>query len=245
MWPREHGVYAQLGFPLVGAVGLTGPTVKGLSLALAFVLVFLAHEPFLVLSGRRGARARAEAGGRAKRWCVLYLLLAAAAAAWGFAKADAASRWALVALVPGAAGLAMLVSRGLEKTLLGESTVSVLTAAVSVPVGWSSGGEKSVVLYMAAVWATVGVLGTLGVQSILQDRRGGVGSLRPVTASLALFAWSMSLGVAWVRPLAPGSAVIFVLTMAGVHPRHLRRVGLTMVAAYAMTLVMLWLRNTS
>ncbi|MEO1234452.1 MAG: hypothetical protein AAFZ18_36725, partial [Myxococcota bacterium] len=45
--------------------------------------------------------------------------------------------------------------------------------------------------------------------------------------------------------IAPGSAVIFVLTMAGVHPRHLRRVGLTMVAAYAMTLVMLWLRNTS
>ncbi len=53
--PREHGAYAQLGFPLVTALALGDLGVAPLLLVVGIIAVFLVHEPVMVLSGGRGA----------------------------------------------------------------------------------------------------------------------------------------------------------------------------------------------
>src|SRR5687767_8382553 len=87
MWPKEHGAYGQLGFPLVTT--------------LAVVALFIAHEPLVVLLGRRGARIRREQGRRAAAWLAGASATGAAAGAAGFQTASEAVRLALVIpLVP-------------------------------------------------------------------------------------------------------------------------------------------------
>jgi hypothetical protein len=68
MLPKEHGAYGQMAMPLVTSLVVAGASAPGLLLATAVVIAFLMHEPLVVLLGRRGGRAKREAGGRAGRW---------------------------------------------------------------------------------------------------------------------------------------------------------------------------------
>jgi hypothetical protein len=54
LWPREHGAYFQLALPLIAAHLLRAPTVAMAALTAAACLVFVAHEPLLVVLGHRG-----------------------------------------------------------------------------------------------------------------------------------------------------------------------------------------------
>ncbi|HRE13175.1 MAG TPA: YwiC-like family protein, partial [Usitatibacteraceae bacterium] len=65
--PREHGAYAELGFPLVAGLVLGRPGLAGWLFVLAAILLFLANESVVVLVGARGKRAREENGPAAKR----------------------------------------------------------------------------------------------------------------------------------------------------------------------------------
>lgn len=60
LWPKEHGAYGQAAFPLLAAFGVAGPSPAGVLLAVAVAAGFLAHEPAVILLGRRGPRARRE-----------------------------------------------------------------------------------------------------------------------------------------------------------------------------------------
>src|SRR5512138_1977206 len=60
LFPREHGAYGQLTFPLVTSLAVAGVSAPALLLALSVIAGFLAHEPLLVVLGRRGARAQRQ-----------------------------------------------------------------------------------------------------------------------------------------------------------------------------------------
>jgi len=68
MWPKEHGAYGQLVFPLATAFAIAGATAPALLTAIAVTAAFLAHEPLIVLLGRRGVRARRDHFRRAAIW---------------------------------------------------------------------------------------------------------------------------------------------------------------------------------
>ena len=63
-----------------------------LGLAAASVLLFVAHEPLLVLTGGRGARARLAEAPRARRWLACLCAAAAVAGALGAWRAPPAAR---------------------------------------------------------------------------------------------------------------------------------------------------------
>ena len=58
--PQEHGAWGQLAMPILSALALGAPSAAALLLTAATVLAFLAHEPWLVVLGHRGMRAKAE-----------------------------------------------------------------------------------------------------------------------------------------------------------------------------------------
>ena len=70
--PKEHGAYAEIGFPLLTVLLLGVPSSAALLLSIAVVCVFLLHEPALVLLGHRGARIKREAGGSAVRLAAVF-----------------------------------------------------------------------------------------------------------------------------------------------------------------------------
>lgn len=65
--PREHGAYGQIGLPLITALAMGTPSVSAILLTVGAVLVFAAHEPLLLLLGRRGLRAQRYGSPRARR----------------------------------------------------------------------------------------------------------------------------------------------------------------------------------
>ena len=77
--PREHGAYGQLAFPLLCALALGRPSWAGALSCVAFAALFAAHEPALVLAGKRGARARQIGGRRARKVLAAWLALGLAA----------------------------------------------------------------------------------------------------------------------------------------------------------------------
>jgi len=50
MFPKEHGAYGQLLFPLATSLLVAGVTGAALLTAVAACAAFLSHEPLLVLS---------------------------------------------------------------------------------------------------------------------------------------------------------------------------------------------------
>ncbi len=65
--PREHGAYAELGFPLLSGLVLGSPGAASWLFVAAAILLFLANEPLVILLGVRGRRAREEMGPAARR----------------------------------------------------------------------------------------------------------------------------------------------------------------------------------
>ncbi|MEO1979672.1 MAG: YwiC-like family protein, partial [Fuerstiella sp.] len=56
--PKEHGAYAIVGVPLVVALAIGGLNTVAVLATIATIAGFVANEPLMVLSGRRGERAR-------------------------------------------------------------------------------------------------------------------------------------------------------------------------------------------
>ena len=81
MLPREHGAYGQLLLPVLTAMAMGRPTLAAVALAASAAAAFVAHEPLMVLIGRRGARARGVQHRQA-----LICLLACGAAAIGLVR---------------------------------------------------------------------------------------------------------------------------------------------------------------
>jgi hypothetical protein len=254
--PREHGAYAQLGFPLVTGLIYSGGAPGAVAFAVAAIAFFLAHEPLAIIAGTRGKRLQEQHRGAARRR-ILFLGAAAAAglvAAIGLAPARA---W-MGAVLPAGIALLLLPLLGTRqiKSVPAEILVavvfsgSVLPLALSGPAGW---GEAALA---AAVWLAAAIPAILAVHAIKANQTGrpeGRWTLAaaPVAAALAALA-GVAVGLfgdAWIvgdgstlrdaLAVLPPAIATLVVGIVLPHARHLRRVGWTMVAADALALALL------
>jgi hypothetical protein len=202
-----------------------------------------------LLIGARGVRLQLDAAEPARRQLAALAPLALLIGLAALVAAPPAAR--VLLLVP--AGLALLlvplVLARRIKTIAGETLVAGAMAAMHLPVA-AAGGVTGLVLWgPAAVWFSGFFLATLAVHGIKarQKRRSPLivttASLLPVAGLLA--ALTLALLVPALRVfgivLAVPLLAVLAVTLARVHPRALKRVGWTLVAADAATLALLTL----
>ena len=252
MFPKEHGAYGQLGFPLATALVADGLSVASGFIALAAIALFMAHEPLLVVLGQRGPRARRDDAARARLWLIGTLLVAIVAGAFVVSVTPPAARWTLILpLLPGAC-LVMLTVRGREKTTIGETLVAVTFASIALPVGAAAGRPLANGLAIAVTFAFLFAASTLAVRVVILRTRGGgqpqaASHTRNLAVGVAAAGFAVGIaataaglfsgGVAFA--MTPG--LLFAIVIAAFPPRaiYLRRVGWTLVAVSALTSILL------
>lgn len=253
MLPREHGAYGQLAFPVATALVVAGVTLPGVLIALAAVAGFLAHEPLLVILGRRGPRARRDHASRAAMWLLTTGTIALAAGGVALGLAPTSTRWSfLLPLLP-AAVLAVALVSNREKTAAGEIAAAMAFSGIAIPVCLVAGTALSTALSVAIAFAALFAGSTLGVRVVILKVRGG-GDPRQVRAarrlllsltvcvSVGLAIAAMSAVLPWTTLLAisPGLLVALALAFRPPPPTRLRTVGWTLVStstAAALVLV--------
>lgn len=247
--PREHGAYAELLLPLFTGLALGRPGLAAALFAASAVLAFLFFEPIAVLAGYRGSRVRRRFGRDAQRRMIT--LGIALVATGGTAMITATAEARLAALIPlaGAAALLPAGRRGRIKTIGSELLVAATLTAALLPVALAGGARWSYSLAAAFVWVLSFALGTVTVHAI-KARAQGIDHARrmvvgaPLLAGLAIAigtavasteGWSRTAGLAL---LPPGVAAL-TIGLARVHPRQLRTVGWSLVAANLATAALL------
>jgi hypothetical protein len=245
--PREHGAYAELGFPLLSGLILGSPGVAAWLFVAAAVLLFLANEPLVVLLGVRGKRAREEHAAGARRSLALLAgagLAAGIAALW---TAPALARW--LSLVPAVLALGLVpvvLSRNL-KTLPGEVVAGAAFSAMHLPVAAAGGVSGPALWGPPVLWFAVTVCATLAVHAIKSRVTGATPWVVPAATWAGRLALLGALA-AWVwmpgwRPVAlaaclPLAGVVAVNRLA-LSPRKLKHVGWAVVAANALAVTVL------
>lgn len=232
-----------MALPLVTSVGAAGASASATFLAVAVVAGFVAHEPLLVLLGRRGGRAKRDGQQRAIAWLGATAALAVGAALAGAWSMPSHARWSLgLPFVPAVVlGAAILANR--EKSSLAQLTVALAFSLAAVPVCLASGASTRVGMTVAAVFGVVFVGGTLAVRSIVVATRGGGnrGTARALRVAALLFAGVAGTAFAvagdrgllpWAALLAaaPGLAATLWIACVPPAPARLRVVGWTLVA---------------
>jgi hypothetical protein len=248
MWPREHGAYAQVTFPLLTAFLAAGPSPGGLLIAMAVVGGFVAHEPAAVLLGLRGPRARREAASAARRWLACAAALGAAAGVAALVAIDPGARWSVaIPLVP-ALLLAAAVVRGNEKSWLGETAAALAFSGTAVPVSLAAAAPLDTGLAVAVPFALLFVGSTLAVRTVILRVRGGgnagaASATRRATLALAacgtiVVAAGAGTGVlarSVLMATAPALLTVAVLAIRPPGPDRLRAIGWTIVAVSVVT----------
>ena len=250
--PREHGAYGQLAAPMVVALGGGAPGPSALLLSGSAWAFFLAHEPVLVLLGRRGEHARTEHGGRAAGRLLLLGLAGVALGALGLLLAAPAVRVAALAVAPLGIAFAAVVAAGAERSASGEVLAAATLAGVSVPVALASGIDDGSALGAWLVWVLGFVAVTVPVRSIGAQRRAHASASRrllPVAGVLALAVALRGTVFGWLEvvALAPLMVSGAFLAIARPEPRRLRQIGWSIVSSMLCTSAVLLLaarRNT-
>lgn len=248
-WPREHGAYAQLGFPLWTGLLMAGGDPGAVAFALAAVALFLAHEPLAVRTGMRGARLQRERGDPARRRILGLAGVALAglvAAVW-----LAPPRAWLGALLPAGFVLLLLPTLGTKrmKSVPAEIIAALAFSSSVVPLALAGDGVTFREAGLAAiVWlgAILPAIYTVhAIKAALRRRPEERWALRAAPASavavLALFV-AGALLIPDARELLavlPPALAALPLSLRPPHPRHLKRVGWAMVTADALTLLLL------
>jgi hypothetical protein len=249
LWPREHGAYAQLGFPLVTGLLYARGDPGAWAFAAGGIALFLAHEPLAVLVGMRGVRLRDALVGSARRR--LWLLAAGVAAALVLAAVLAPGRAWQGALIPGGIGLVLipLFFTHRIKTMGGEIVVAAALSASVLPVALSGPSTWAEAWTAAAVWLGATLPAIASVHAVKASHKGRPRArwLVPAAPVLAVVVAGAGVGAAALLPppamralavLPPALAVVGVWVVRP-HPRHLKRIGWAMVSAYSVALVLL------
>ena len=245
--PREHGAYAELGFPLLSGLVLGSPGAASWLFVAAAILLFVANEPLVVLLGARGKRLQQELAAPARRQLAILGGLGTAAGLAGLWLAPPAARW--LAWVPAiiAIGLVPVVLSKNLKTLPGEVVAGAAFSAMHLPVA-AAGGVGGVALWGPSVmWFVVTVTATLAVHAIKSRVTGAApwvvpaatwGARAALLAALATWVWVpvwRGVALAACLPLA-GMVVVNRLALS---PRKLKHVGWAVVAANALAVTLL------
>ena len=241
MWPREHGAYAQIAFPLITALALGSPGIASLLFVVSIIAVFMLHEPIMILTGARGGRAKREAADVARRRTAVLIAVAAVAGGIGLWLASREARISVAIPVALGALLAPLIFSRQEKTATGELLVAMTLPATMIPVAVAGGVGVREAIMAAAIWAIAFSLSTLTVRGIIARwKKNQKPGLMPVIAP-ALCAAAIA-GAVYLAgrddfptlaaiAVVPTAFVALVFGLIGVHPRNLRSMGWTLVAS--------------
>jgi hypothetical protein len=245
LWPREHGAYAALGFPLAVAHATGSATPSGWLMTLAATAAFVGHEPLLVRLGRRGARARRERGRQAAVWLTATATVAALAATAAVATTPTAARasFALPAALVTTMGVVLAADR--ERTLFGEVLAAVTFAAFAVPVALAGGTDPHRTWATFLVWCLGAIASTGAVRAIVAHQRAPRSAAARFAATGAATALAIAFGaLGWLdaratMALMPVLEATGLLALLAPHPRMLRVVGYTLLGANALTAALL------
>jgi hypothetical protein len=245
--PKEHGAYAQMAFPILTALAIGGLSAPAMLTAVAVIATFLGHEGVAVITGRRGTRARREAGGQATFWLVASATVSATSGLAAIALSAAGARWSFVVPMSGAVLVAWLFAIHQERSAAGEMAVALTFSSVALPMCVSAGTPWPVGVTVAIAFATLFVGATLAVRVVVLSTRAG-GNPRAVHATrvglgLVVLASGMVLvtlrhwSVPWTALGATAPGVMAALAMAArpPAPTELRRLGWTLLIASAVT----------
>lgn len=231
--PKEHGAYAQLGLPLATALISGRPGGRAFVLTFAAIAAFAAHEPLMVVLGRRGARAKKEHGRRALAYVVVLAICASSAA---FALSTAMILPAVLFIATAA-----LVAFDRERTTVGETTIAACLASAAIPVAVASAVPLHQAIGAWVAWSIGLYAATIAVRGVLAARKKGTPPAR--TAALVVLAPLAAAAAAAFRILpwwtvaasAPLVSLAFVIALRPPHPRALARVGWALVLATVAT----------
>jgi len=249
LWPREHGAYAQLAFPLATGVAYSGMHPGALAFSATAVTLFLAHEPLAVLMGTRGVRLRDLLVRAARRR--LWVLAGLAGVAFMAAVMMAPFRAWQGAIVPGLLALVLvpLFFTDQIKTVAGELLVASACSTAILPLALSGSGDWAGSWVATMVWLGAFVPSILSVHAVTAAHKGRARARWLVPSAPLIAATVGGLAVLagvvmpqpWSRLLAVLPPILAVLGVAMVrpHPRHLKRIGWTMVTAYTATWILL------
>lgn len=244
--PREHGAYGELVFPMLSALAAGSPRLGAFAFTAGAVLAFLAHEPLLVWAGQRGSRLKREQAARALRRGLVLGALAAAFYALGLVGAsEHVAPAAAIAVVLGVAGFGVALA-GREKTVWGELLAAVALSSAALPVALAAGLPLSFAIALVMVWSVSFGVGTAAARGIALRSRDHGRSLRIAAVAavvVALVAAGLAVGgFATIRAAAaPVPTLLLALALAihPVAPAKIRKVGWSMIAASALTLLVL------
>lgn len=234
MAPKEHGAWGQLLVPMFVALAAARPTWISFALSVTVVLLFMAHEPLVLLLGQRGTRAMREAAPRAKLRLGVFLVAAASTGIAGFLAANWVVRAALLINV-GLVAVALLafLLRDNERSTLGELWIAMVLPAAAVPIAMAGNVDPITAMFVWASFALAYVAGIFGVRGIIAvhrkaDRRAGWAGLFGVLVGVLLLipihpACALAAGVFW--------ATMAICRLICPSPKSLRRIGWTLVGA--------------
>jgi hypothetical protein len=250
--PREHGAYGQMAFPIVTSFGVAGVTTPALLIAIGVIAGFLAHEPLLVLLGRRGVRVTRELGRCATVWLVFAVPTAIGTELVALFFVPLSVRWSLfLPLVP-AAPFAVAVAVKREKSWQGEVAIALVFSLVAVPICLAADASTGTALAVGIAFAVIFVTGTLAVRVIvLESRRGGnPHAARATRVTVLMLTTAAGVGLvstavdgllSWTTLVAaaPGLGGASWLTLFPPPPTRLRTVGWALVITSAAAAVIL------
>ena len=248
LWPKEHGAYGQVAFPLVTGFAVAGLSVGGVLTAAAVLAGFIAHEPAAVLLGLRGPRARRELRRPATALltaCSVAAGIAGVAAVWAI---DPRARVSMAVPAVPVLLLVFAMLRNKEKSWGGETAAAVAFATAAVPVTMAAGAGLQAALAVAIPFALLFVTSTLAVRVVILRVRAG-GDLHAATATrlativltaagatvLALVSIAGFLSASVLMAAAPGLLTAGTIALRPPPPKNLRRVGWTLVAVSIVT----------
>ncbi|QDT67488.1 hypothetical protein MalM25_03870 [Planctomycetes bacterium MalM25] len=230
-----------LGFPLATALIVAGPAWASLGVALAAVAGFLAHEPLLVIRGRRGLRAQREAPA-AKQWLWAYALIATTGSSLAFGLGSSAVRWSLLCCGAIATAGFALAWAGKHHSRAGQAFGAVGLSAPCVPILLSE--SEASIATAAEFWATwlIGLAAAMiAVNSVLAPAK----RLARPTATGLLFllgvatAILQAIGCHLPMAVIPVFGLAMTLLLYPPRPKHLKRVGWTLAGGVFATSI--WL----
>lgn len=235
LWPREHGAYAQLALPLLAALLVRTPTLPAGLFAIAAVGAFLANEPILVLLGHRGARHVTSDGPRSRRrlWGLAATTLVAGTAGIALANNPTLVVTSLAAIP--AFALVGIATRGGQHTLVAELVAAVALPAAAAPVAVASGVAVSSAMLVWGAWALGYGASVIAVHRVIARHRRAAGQLdRAIAVALCTAIVIACVVASWfpiVSVVLPLLALSTALVMRPPRARHLRAIGIALVAA--------------
>ncbi len=245
--PREHGAYAELGFPLLTGLVLGSPGAASFLFVAAALLFFFANEPLVVRLGARGKRLQQELAVPAGRLLLLLGGLGAAAGAGALWLAPPAAR--LLAAVPAvlALGLVPVVLSGRLKSLPGETVAAAAFSSMHLPVAAAGGAAGAALFGPPVLWFVATIVATLAVHAIKSRVTGAAPWVVPAAAWSARAALLAAVAIAALAPSLRPVALAACLPLAGVvvvnrlllSPKKLKQVGWIVVAANALAVTVL------